>query len=72
MDVAKCAVASLIETAALLHYGNIGSQGLLRLVFALFLAQYVALKLYSIFVWPFLVSPLRHLPGPKVRGRVAP
>jgi hypothetical protein len=29
--------------------------------------QYLLLKVYRIFIYPFYVSPLRHLPGPKVR-----
>lgn len=33
----------------------------------LYLAQYLAHKIYNIFIYPYYVSPLRHLPGPKVK-----
>lgn len=35
-------------------------------VIAVFLAHYVAIKIYRIFLYPHFFSPLRHLPGPKV------
>jgi hypothetical protein len=33
----------------------------------LYLVQLVAYKAYKIFLYPYFVSPLRQLPGPKVR-----
>lgn len=36
---------------------------------AVFFAQYFVLKFYRIFLYPNFFSPLRHLPGPKVRPR---
>jgi hypothetical protein len=49
-------------------------EGLLRLdvqrvlaaVLGVYLAQLVAYKVYRIFIYPYFVSPLRRLPGPKV------
>jgi len=35
--------------------------------FCLLALQYVAIKAYNIFNYPFYRSPLRHLPGPKAR-----
>lgn len=32
----------------------------------LFVAQYLVITLYNVFIYPFYRSPLRHLPGPKV------
>ncbi|KXX74106.1 Cytochrome P450 4F5 [Madurella mycetomatis] len=45
-------------------------KGLLRLdmltaVLGVYLAQLVAYKIYRAFIYPYFVSPLRHLPGPK-------
>lgn len=36
-----------------------------------FSAVFLAYQLYRIFVYPYYVSPLRHLPGPKVPKRQA-
>ncbi|OQV00112.1 hypothetical protein CLAIMM_05650 [Cladophialophora immunda] len=65
MDVARCAIASVAETALLLNLGHLGSRGFLGRAFELCVIQYVALKLYFVLIWPFLASPLRNLPGPK-------
>ncbi|KIW90897.1 uncharacterized protein Z519_08680 [Cladophialophora bantiana CBS 173.52] len=65
MDVAKCAIVSVAETVLLLKLGRVGCHGFLGQAFGLFVAQYIAVKLYFVLIWPFLVSPLRHLPGPK-------
>lgn len=37
-----------------------------KLTVAVFLVQYLAVKFYRIFLYPYFFSPLRHLPGPKV------
>lgn len=34
----------------------------------LYLAQLVVYRAYKIFIYPYFVSPLRQLPGPKVRS----
>ena len=66
MDLLSCAGLALCETAFLPQYPSAGrGVALLRAFSALFLLHYVVLKLYRIVVYPALVSPLRHLPGPK-------
>lgn len=45
---------------------------MLTTVLGVYLAQLVAYKLYRIFIYPYFVSPLRHLPGPKVQGHIEP
>jgi len=35
-------------------------------LFILYILQLVGYKVYRAFVYPYYVSPLRHLPGPKV------
>ena len=39
----------------------------LKVIVGLYIAQVIAVKAYWLFVYPYYVSPLRHLPGPKVR-----
>ncbi len=43
--------------------------GVLGVVAGLYVAQLIVYWLYRIFIYPFYVSPLRHLPGPKVGKR---
>lgn len=38
----------------------------IRTTIALFLAQYLAVKIYRIFLYPKYFSPLRNVPGPTV------
>ncbi|KAK3312699.1 cytochrome P450 [Apodospora peruviana] len=38
---------------------------ILVVLLAGYVGQYVAYKLYRLFIYPYFVSPLRHLPGPK-------
>jgi hypothetical protein len=35
-------------------------------------AVFLTYQLYLVFVYPYFVSPLRHLPGPKVTNMPAP
>jgi hypothetical protein len=70
MDVKLCAGTALVATSAaastVLRNANPIRAGLTTLL-ALFLAQYLLLKIYRVFIWPNFFSPLRKLPGPKVR-----
>ena len=34
--------------------------------FLLFFLQTCGLLTYKLYIWPYMMSPLRHLPGPKV------
>jgi len=66
MDIVKCAVASAVEVVLQVQLGYIQPGVLLHRFFSLLLVQYIALELFYILIWPFYVSPLRKLPGPKV------
>lgn len=35
-------------------------------IFGLYLAKIIVTQLYKLFIYPYYVSPLRNLPGPKV------
>jgi len=37
------------------------------ILIGVFLARIVGYRIYRLFIYPYFVSPLRHLPGPKVR-----
>lgn len=66
MDLQIAAILSLGETALWARIKDdfhLASQ--LRQLLVLFLAQYALLKVYRMFLYPRLFSPLRHLPGPK-------
>ncbi|OCL03967.1 cytochrome P450 [Glonium stellatum] len=65
MDFAICAALSLLETAALFQSQYVHSDSISRSFFSLLALQYLAIKAYNIFIYPFYRSPLRHLPGPK-------
>lgn len=38
----------------------------LKVLIGLYIAQFIVVKAYWLFIYPYYVSPLRHLPGPKV------
>lgn len=61
-----CAALSAAELLILkLSTGvSLGNNALTHLI-TLFLIQYLTLKAYYAFIYPFFVSPLRNLPGPK-------
>jgi hypothetical protein len=73
MDLRLTAVLSLIEVV-----GLTGFKGTLDLTrasqfiplfsrfLAFFVVQYVALKIYRMAIYTHFLSPLRHIPGPKV------
>lgn len=62
-------VASTATAASVTPPGGssmlMGSHPILLLVLALSLF-FVAKAVFWMFVWPFWLSPLRHIPGPKV------
>jgi hypothetical protein len=45
--------------------GLSGRDTLIAIV-GLYLAQIIVVKVYQVFIYPYYVSPLRRLPGPKV------
>ncbi|KAF2471236.1 cytochrome P450 [Lindgomyces ingoldianus] len=65
MSWQRCAILSLLETAAIQHRKIVYPSNIFILFILLFLSQYLAVFLYNIFIYPFYSSPLRHLPGPK-------
>lgn len=66
MDAIKCGAISIAETFLVGRSSNLDN----LYVFAiLFVVQYIGLKLFNVVIWPFLFSPLRNLPGPKVFGK---
>ena len=73
MDIAACAVTSLLGRFAWMHLeGPLSQSSPLPSVrtstvfFAFFSVQYAIVKTYRLFVYPYFRSPLRKLPGPKV------
>lgn len=66
MDLNIIAVVSALETAVLLPKGDLFGMPAVKVWLGLVLGQYIVAKMYSIFLYPHFVSPLRHLPGPKV------
>jgi hypothetical protein len=78
MDFQVSALLSLAE-AVLLAGGAQGGRfifqpdelpivDILRYFVLCFFVQYGAFKFYRIVIYPHFVSPMRHLPGPKVRS----
>lgn len=65
MDLNIIAVVSALETAVLLPKGDLFGMPAVKVWLGLVLGQYIVAKMYSIFLYPHFVSPLRHLPGPK-------
>jgi hypothetical protein len=73
MDANIIAVSAMFETFALraLADSQRPTAEYLWIFVEAFIVQYALLKfskmVYKLFIYPFYVSPLRHLPGPKVR-----
>jgi len=42
----------------------------LAAILGTYIAQAVAYRLYQLFLYPYFVSPLRHLPGPTVSAKL--
>ncbi len=72
MDLQFSALLSLGEVVVwsrlqgTLQVERLVTLGLLSRFLACFFLQYAALKFYRVVIYPHFVSPLRHLPGPKV------
>jgi hypothetical protein len=58
--------SAALGTVVLIGKSLCNYQSSLQLFLYLFLAQLVAYLSYTIFIYPFYRSPLRHLPGPQV------
>lgn len=71
MDVASCCILTLAEVFLWQHLPYTARAGpreeTLRHSITLFTVQYLTLKFYRIFLYHRYFSPLRHVPGPKVR-----
>lgn len=60
-------IASVLEGYLILHFAPElkPTGGLGRLGERLFLVNFALLCIYRVFIWPFFINPLRHLPGPE-------
>ena len=79
MDIAACAVTSLLGRFAWVHLEEplarsapLPSIRSSTVFFILFSFQYALIKTYRLFVYPYFRSPLRNLPGPKVNIPISP
>lgn len=50
---------------ALTHFGDVSRAAAAKLFAAFFAGELLAYGIYSALIYPFYVSPLRHLPMPK-------
>lgn len=72
MDIVACALTSLLGKFAWVHlrdlvsYASPTSIAPSAVFLGLFSFQYAVVKVYRLFVYPYLLTPLRRLPGPKV------
>lgn len=51
---------------ALVVQQRTGGSGFVKTFLGFFTIQFLAVKCYRIFLYPYYFSPLRHLPGPTV------
>ncbi|CZS91639.1 hypothetical protein WAI453_011830 [Rhynchosporium graminicola] len=66
MYIQTCAALSLVELSAyLLMHGVQSIYNIVCCFLVLFSIQYAVINLYYTFIFPFYVSSLRHIPGPK-------
>jgi hypothetical protein len=72
MDLRACIALSVLETLASTLATQLMSWAALQTFWGLFLAQYAAVKIYRIWIYPAYLSPLRYLPGPKAKNIRAP
>ena len=67
MDLFLCAGLAAIESFLVKRLPSQDTDVMsIRTVITLFLAQYLAVKIYRIFLYPKYFSPLRNVPGPTV------
>lgn len=66
MDLIKCTAVSGVVTLLMARASVIQPQELAGVLVKGALLSYLILQLTYIFVYPFYISPLRKLPGPKV------
>lgn len=69
MDFKICAALAVLETVSVASLREFHVIAALRTWAGLLLFQYLLVKAYRVLLYPFYVSPLRHLPGPKVGAR---
>lgn len=72
MDIVACALTSLLGKLAWARLRDLVSNASPASItpsavfLGLFSFQYSVVKVYRLFVYPYLLTPLRRLPGPKV------
>lgn len=66
MDLIKCTAVSGVETLLMARASIIQPQEVAGVLVKAALLNYIILQLIYIFIYPFYISPLRKLPGPKV------
>jgi hypothetical protein len=66
MSLQKCAILSLVELSTLSILGGLSSfKDSISIYLVLLCLQYATIKLYYTFIFPFYVSSLRYMPGPR-------
>jgi hypothetical protein len=63
---ATFAVTSVITTIAVYSAPQLLPERFSRAVIRFFIIDLGLALFYSVFIWPFFVNPLRHIPGPTV------
>lgn len=61
-----CALIASLAAFTLSYNNPSGYTTILINFIEVFIAQHVVILLYNVFIYPAYLSPLRHLPGPKV------
>lgn len=66
MDILKVVSISVVETYGFHIFDQVTTSFSRQVFWTLFIVQYVVLKIYWIWIYPLIASPLRSLPGPNV------
>jgi hypothetical protein len=67
MDIVSCAALAVVQGSLAERFRFLGPAGSpLQTTVLLFALQYIALKVYRVFLYHRYFSPLRHVPGPTV------
>ncbi len=69
---ATFAVTSVITAIAVYTAPQLLPERFSRVVIRFFLIDFGLAVLYSVFIWPFFINPLRHIPGPTVSHNPIP
>jgi hypothetical protein len=67
MDFTACVAAATSLATVCIYKSEVPLVVALRISLSAFVLLYATLKVYRLFVYPIWLSPLRDLPGPKVR-----